>query len=77
MMVKDLIEKLKEFPADMEVVLRGSGEYFEPCLDLELETASVFPADLVSRDLDTEYLTDKHNDYWSFSRVNLSVLVIS
>jgi hypothetical protein len=73
---KMTVKELKELPADMKVVC-GAGTYFEPCLDLELETASVFPADLVSRDLDTEYLTDKHNDYWSFSRVNLSVLVIS
>jgi hypothetical protein len=41
MKVKELIEKLQEYPADMEVVLLDSCDGYEPSIEVEKVTATV------------------------------------
>jgi hypothetical protein len=50
MKVKELIEKLQEYPADMEVVLLDSCDGYEPSIEVEKVTATVYPEDINEKD---------------------------
>ena len=76
MKIKDLIEKLKEFPDDMEVVGDIGGMHYDREIDLEVVTATVEPAYLNNPTKFTLYYKEDSDDYWNFQRVKTDVLLL-
>ena len=76
MKVKELIEKLKEFPEDMDVVIDIGGMFYDREINLEVVTATADPAELIEPDEYTIYNKPDLGDYWEFSRVNTNVLLL-
>jgi chaperonin cofactor prefoldin len=76
MKLKDLIEKLNQFPEDMEVVRDIGGMLYDREIDLEVVTATVHPAELIEPNEYTLYHKEEDDDYWNFQRVNTDVLLI-
>jgi hypothetical protein len=77
MKVKELIEKLQEYPADMEVVLLDSCDGYEPSIEVEKVTATVYPEDINEKDdFMKSYFHKDSDDYWSFRRVDVDVIML-
>jgi hypothetical protein len=76
MKIKDLMEKLKEFPEDMDVVIDIGGMLYDREIELEVVTATAHPAELIKPDKYTLYHKEEDDDYWNFQRVNTDVLLI-
>lgn len=76
MKIKNLIEKLKEFPEDMEIVTDDGDMTYNTTIDLEVVTATVQPAYLNNPTEYTLYYKEDSDDYWNFQRVNTDVLLI-
>jgi|LauGreDrversion4_2_1035121.scaffolds.fasta_scaffold1508160_2 hypothetical protein len=77
MKVKDLIEKLQEYPEDMEVVLLGGYDSYEPSIVLEKVTATIYPEDINEKDdFMKSYFHRDSDDYWSFRRVDVDVIIL-
>lgn len=76
MKIKDLIEKLKEFPGDMEIVTDDGGMFYNITIDLKVVTATVEPAYLNNPTEYTLYYKEDSDDYWNFQRVNTDVLLL-
>jgi len=76
MKIKDLMEKLKEFPEDMDVVRYNGGMLYDREIELEVVTATAHPAELNEPDEYTIYNKLDLGDYWEFSRVKTDVLLI-
>jgi hypothetical protein len=72
----DLIEKLKEFPGDMEIVTDDGGMDYNRTIDLQVITATVHPGYLNNPTEYTLYYKEASDDYWNFQRVNTDVLLI-
>ena len=77
MKVKDLIEKLQEFPEDMEVVLLDGSHTYEPSIDVEKITATIYPEYINKKDdFMKSYFHKDSDDYWNFRRVDVDVIQI-
>ncbi len=77
MKVKDFIEKLQEYPEDMEVVLLGDSCSYEQSIDVEKVTATVYPEDINEKDdFMKSYFHKDSDDYWNFRRVDVDVIVL-
>ena len=76
MKIKNLIEKLNQFPEDLEVVRDIGGMLYDREIDLEVVTSTVEPAYLNNPTEYTLYYREDSDDYWEFSRVKTDVLLI-
>jgi len=77
MKVKDLIEKLQEFPEDMEVVLLDGSHTYEPSIDVEKITATIYPEYINEKDdFMKSYFHKDSDDYWNFRRVDVDVITL-
>ena len=76
MKVKELIEILKEFPEDMEIVTDDGSMSYVREIDLDVITATVEPAYLNNPTEYTLYYKEDSDDYWNFQRVNTDVLLL-
>ena len=77
MKVKDLIKKLQEFPEDMEVVLLDGPHTYEPSIDVEKITATIYPEDINEKDdFMKSYFHKDSDDYWNFRRVDVDVIML-
>ena len=77
MKVKDLIEKLQEFPEDMEVVLLDGSHTYEPSIDVEKITATIYPEYINEKDdFMKSYFHKDSDDYWNFRRVDVDVIML-
>jgi len=76
MKIKDLIEKLKKFPEDMEIVTDDGSSDYNRTIDLVVITATVGPAYLNNPTEYTLYYKEDSDDYWNFQRVPTNVLLI-
>jgi hypothetical protein len=76
MKIKNLIEKLNQFPEDMDVVRDIGGMLYDREIDLEVVTATAHPAELIEPDEYTLYHKEDSDDYWNFQRVKTDVLLI-
>ena len=76
MTIAELIEKLKEFPEDMEIVTDTGGMFYDREISLEVVTATADPAELIEPDEYTIYNKPDLGDYWEFSRANTDVLLL-
>jgi hypothetical protein len=76
MKIKELIEKLKEFPEDMEIVTDYRSMVYDRTIDLEVVTATVEPAYLNNPTEYTLYYKEDSDDYWNFQRVKTDVLLL-
>lgn len=76
MTIVELIEKLKEYPENMEVVTDSGGMFYETEIDLEVVTATVNSSELNKPDEYTIYNKKDLGDYWEFSRVDVDVLLL-
>jgi|LakMenE18May11ns_1017448.scaffolds.fasta_scaffold9395252_3 hypothetical protein len=76
MTIAELIEKLKEYPENMEVVTDSGGMFYETEIDLEVVTATVNSSELNKPDEYTIYNKKDLGDYWEFSRVDVDVLLL-
>jgi hypothetical protein len=76
MKIKDLIEKLKEFPEDMEVVKDISSHmFYDTEIDSEVITVTVYPEDLNDPLMLMYYKKDLDDDL-SWRRVKKDVLLL-
>jgi formylmethanofuran dehydrogenase subunit A len=75
MKVKELIEKLKEYPEDMEVVMEEDGKsyYYNMEFDFEVITSLL---DSVPDDKFRQYYKEDYDGYWSFQYTPTKVLLI-
>lgn len=73
MKVKDLIEKLQEYPQDMEVVMDDNSWYYQMEFDFD-----VIPALLnsVPDDEYRQYYREGYDGYWSFQYTPTKVLMM-
>ena len=73
---KDLQEFLQKYPDDIEVVLLdgGCGTY-QQSIDIEKCTATIYPEDVDDDFMRTYHYLDS-DDYWSFRRIKVDVLLI-
>ena len=76
MKIKELIEKLKEFPEDMEIVTDDGSSDYNRTIDFEVITATVYAGSLNKPTEYTIYFKEDSDDYWSFQRVPTNVLLI-
>ena len=77
MKVKKLIEKLQEYPEDMEVVLLGSYGHYEPSIEIEKVTVTAYPEDINEEDdFMKSYFSKDSDDYWNFRRVDVDVIML-
>jgi hypothetical protein len=76
MKIKDLIEKLKKFPEDMEIVTDDGSSDYNRTIDLVVITATVGPAYLNNPTEYTLYYKEDSDDYWNFQRVKTDVLLL-
>ena len=76
MKIKNLIEKLNQFPEDLEVVRDIGGMLYDREIDLEVVTTTVEPAYLYNPTEYTLYYKEDSDDYWNFQRVKTDVLLI-
>ena len=76
MTIAELIEKLKEYPENMEVVTDSGDMFYETEIDLEVVTATVNSSELNKPDEYTIYNKKDLGDYWEFSRVDVDVLLL-
>jgi hypothetical protein len=76
MKIKDLIDKLNQFPEDLEVVRDIGGMLYDREIYLEVVTTTVEPAYLNNPTEYTLYYKEDSDDYWEFSRVKTDVLLI-
>ena len=76
MKIKNLIEKLNQFPEDMEIVTDDGSSDYNRTIDLEVITATVQPAYLNNPTEYTLYYKEDSDDYWNFQRVKTDVLLI-
>ena len=74
---KKLQEVLKQYPDDMEVVLLGGYGSYEPSIEVEKVTATIYPEDINEEDdFMKSYFPKDSDDYWSFRRVDVDVIQI-
>lgn len=77
MKVKELIEKLQKYSEDMEVVLLDGCGSYEPSIEVEKVTATIYPEDINEKDdFMKSYFSKDSDDYWSFRRVDVDVIVL-
>lgn len=76
MKIKNLIEKLNQFPEDLEVVTDDGAMRYNREIDLEVVTSTVEPAYLYNPTEYTLYYKEDSDDYWNFQRVNTDVLLL-
>jgi len=76
MNIKQLKEKLNQFPEDMDVVIDIGGMHYDREIELEVVTATADPAEIIEPDEYTLYYKKDSDDYWNFQRVNTDVLLI-
>ena len=76
MKIKNLIEKLNQFPEDMDVVRDIGGMHYDREIDLEVVTATADPAEIIEPDEYTLYYKEDSDDYWNFQRVKTDVLLL-
>jgi hypothetical protein len=77
MKVKKLIEKLQEYPEDMEVVLLDSPRTYEPSIEIEKVTVTIYPEDINEKDdFMKSYFSKDSDDYWNFRRVDVDVITL-
>lgn len=77
MKVKELIEELQKYSEDMEVVLLDDCGSYEPSIEVEKVTATIYPEDINEKDdFMKSYFSKDSDDYWSFRRVDVDVIVL-